>query len=137
MQQPTSINIPGSVTSLGEGAFGGCGALETIDLAVDNAGYLMADGILFDIEQTQIFKAALNLEGEYIVPDSVTKINAGAFSGSKVERIVLPDGVKVIGDSAFENCAFLTEVVIPDTVTTIGAKAFRGTALKTIALPGG
>lgn len=133
----TSINIPGSVTSLGEGAFGGCGALETIDLAVDNAGYLMADGILFDIEQTQIFKAALNLEGEYIVPDSVTKINAGAFSGSKVERVVLPDGVKVIGDSAFENCAFLTEVVIPDTVTSIGAKAFRGTALKTIALPGG
>lgn len=79
----TSINIPGSVTSLGEGAFGGCGALETIDLAVDNAGYLMADGILFDIEQTQIFKAALNLEGEYIVPDSVTKINAAPSRAPK------------------------------------------------------
>ena len=133
----TSINIPGSVTSLGEGVFGGCSVLETIDLAVDNSGYVMIDGILFNIEQTQLIKVPLGFEGEYIVPDTVEKISAGAFAGSKVERVVLPDGMKTIGDSTFADCAFLTEVVIPDTVTSIGAKAFLGTALKTIILPDG
>ena len=38
--------------------------------------------------------------------------------------VVIPDGVKKIGDDAFYDCKSLTSVTIPDSVTSIGEDAF-------------
>ena len=44
--------------------------------------------------------------------------------------------VTAIGDNAFSNCTFITELTIPDTVTSIGDSAFAGcTSLKSVTLP--
>ena len=44
--------------------------------------------------------------------------------------------VTEIGDGAFEDCAFLTDVAIPESVVRLGEGAFRGCAsLKSLALP--
>lgn len=52
---------------------------------------------------------------------SVTKIKSGAFSGfSKIESIVIPDGIVSIGDAVFNQCSALTDVEIPDSVVSIG-----------------
>ena len=38
---------------------------------------------------------------------------------------MIPDTVKIIAESAFENCSEITEIVIPDSVAEVGRYAFR------------
>ena len=52
--------------------------------------------------------------------------------------VVIPAGVKKIGDGAFKGCAALTGVTIPDGVTSIGERAFYGcTELQSAVIPEG
>ena len=59
-----------------------------------------------------------------IVPDGVTMIPDGAFEGCAMTAIVLPKTLTTIGDGAFSGCSFLPEIVLPPTVHTIGFGAF-------------
>ena len=65
------------------------------------------------------------IEAEY-EKAAVTAIGARAFENLAIKSIVIPEGVKVIGDYAFAGCTGLTEIVIPASVTTIGSHAFYG-----------
>ena len=52
--------------------------------------------------------------------------------------VVIPEGVKSIGDSAFEYCKSLTSIVIPESVTSIGDSAFwRCSSLTSVVIPEG
>lgn len=42
------------------------------------------------------------------------------------ENVVIPAGVKAIGEKAFEDCSALTQITIPNGVTEIGEEAFYG-----------
>lgn len=94
------------------------------------------------------------------LPDSVTKIEAGAFNGSGIRQIQMPDSITMLegGDQfsrceklqyvkfsenlteipsgAFSNCSVLNFVTIPNKVTTIGQNAFRAcAALTSVEIP--
>ena len=58
-----------------------------------------------------------------------------AYTGN--DAIVrVPHGVRIIGQEAFRDCPFLTEVKLPRSVTTICERAFLGcTNLKDVKLP--
>ena len=54
---------------------------------------------------------------------------------AKVQKVVIPSSIKVIGDYAFQNATELKEVVMDNTVNVIGNSAFAGCAsLDTITL---
>ena len=60
--------------------------------------------------------------------DGVSEIPAHFLEGSSVGDVVIPRGVKAIGDYAFSKCEIGSGIVeIPDTVETIGEYSFRGT----------
>ncbi len=61
---------------------------------------------------------------QYIDGYPVTAIGSSAFYATFVEKVILPEGLKTIGRSAFGHCTDLVEVCVPDSVTDIGASAF-------------
>jgi hypothetical protein len=58
------------------------------------------------------------------VPDGVTFIGESAFTGSRIQNVILPSSVKGIGRSAFENCHCLSELALDSGLKSIGDRAF-------------
>ena len=81
--------------------------------------------------------------GDIVIPTEingypVTSIGDEAFNFSSIESIVIPEGVKSIGISAFEDCHSLKRVDISSSVTSIGFRAFcECDMLESIKIPDG
>lgn len=43
---------------------------------------------------------------------------------NNITKIIIPDGIKIIGPCAFEGCKKLKSITLPDSVTSIGDRAF-------------
>lgn len=131
---------------------------------------VICDGAFFDCDylDSLIIPNSVSLIGEYafcncglykiIIPDSITCISPGTFSGCTwLHEVIISDNIKSIGNSAFADCESLRtvklpnniktienytfensgieEIVIPNGVTTIGKAAFKGRSLKAITMP--
>ena len=73
-----------------------------------------------------IFEALTENVTRLIIRGNVTKIDENIFyANSSVTNIVLPDTLTEIGDGAFTGAPELKEISIPN-VTSIGANAFKG-----------
>ncbi len=131
-----SITIPNSVTSIGIGAFYGCSSLTSIVVDEENSVYDSREGCNAIIESATItlIQGCMNT----IIPNSVTSIGEGAFSGCDgVTEITIPNSVTSIGRGAFLGCYSLTSITIPHSVTSIGDDAFRGCGgLTSVTIPG-
>ena len=109
----TRINIPENVTSIGSSAFYGCSSLTSITIP-DSVTSIGEDAFYGCSSLTSI-----------TIPDSVTSIGEWAFYlCSSLKSITISNSVTSIGDSAFRGCSSLTSVTIPDSVTSIGDSAF-------------
>ena len=105
----TGINIPDSVTSIGEYAFSGCSSLTSITVSENNSNYDSRNDCNAIIE-TGTNKLILGCSKTNI-PDSVTSIGDGAFSGcSSLTGINIPGSVTSIGWRAFSDCSSLTTI---------------------------
>lgn len=63
--------------------------------------------------------------GKVVIPNSVTSIgNSAFFDCSSLTSVVIPNSVIHIGSYAFYGCSSLTSVTIPNSVTSIGQYAF-------------
>jgi len=131
----TSITIGNGVTSIGNNVFYGCAGLTSITVNSGNKNFYARDNILYSA--TEIIFVSKNISGNITIPDSVTSIGNGAFSGyTGLTSITIPDKVTSIGSSAFSGCTGLTSITIPDKVTSIGSSAFSGcTGLTSITIP--
>lgn len=63
----------------------------------------------------------------YITSEAkLRKIGDSAFSGTCISKVSLPDEITVIGAGAFSGCEYLTNVSIPTDIVEIGDYAFNG-----------
>ncbi len=69
------------------------------------------------------------------IPPTVTRIGSECFKGSTVQRIVLPEHLKIVRYGTFAETKELEEITLPDNLEIIGARAFAGSNLKSIKLP--
>ena len=68
---------------------------------------------------------AYNGKGETCeIPSTVYMIGPGAFSGSDISYITIPDTVTTVGTQAFYECPKLSRVTIEEGVETLGMSAF-------------
>ena len=119
----TSIEIPNSVTSIGDDAFRCCLGLTKIAVSDDNTVYDSRE------ECNAIIETATNtlIAGcqNTVIPSSVTTIGSFAFDNcSGLTSIEIPNSVTSIGRYAFQGCTGLTSITIPNSVTAIGDYAF-------------
>lgn len=122
----TSVDIPSSITSLGDGTFSYCGSLET----VTNIANITAIPYMAFYKYTKLTSAA--------IPPTVTFIGTNAFRYcNAMTDLIVPNGVAIINDSAFADCISLTSVTLPSSLDEIG-NAFSGCSnLLSISVAGG
>lgn len=122
-----TVTIPDSVTDIGADVFAGCRYLKEIAVSAGNRSFCSADGVLFSRDMTRLRACPAAKEGSYAVPDGVTVIEEGAFTNcAGLTAVTFPDSLTGIRGTAFYDCRGLTEVVIPEGVMTIGERAFFG-----------
>ena len=84
-------------------------------------------------------KGQSDKNGVFVVPDGITEIGEGAFSGdTEIKEVVLHDGIVKIGEGAFYSAISLEKVTFGKGLKTIGGGAFQYCeSLKTLELPEG
>ena len=134
----TKIYIPENVETIGAYAFASCNNLKEISVPLQ----LCKE----DVPGNAIQSTFSSLNGELDVETVIVrndkgeknvKLGSHCMDGfNKLKKVVLPEGITEIGESAFSNCEALEEINIPEGVTTIGDSAFSWVgALKNVRLP--
>ena len=151
-------DIPGSLKFLGECAFSGSD-IQTMVIpegicGVDEyGGYScgLSSRALAGMREAELVVLPTRIRGlpygllsgctnlkHITIPDSVTEIGSGAFRNSGLIGIDIPEGVEIIGGSAFAECKALEKVNFEGGTQIIADYAFGNcNSLKTISLPEG
>ena len=111
----TSIEIPNSVTSIGDAAFWGCTGLVSVTLS--NSLTLISHSLFAHCDRLRSIE----------IPNSVESIVDGAFYDCiMLTSAIIGNSVTSIGENVFERCQSLQSVIIGKSVTSIGQTAFLG-----------
>ncbi|MDD2797755.1 MAG: leucine-rich repeat domain-containing protein [Bacteroidales bacterium] len=122
-----TIYLPASLTTIGDYAFYGCSNLSAFDVNSSNKVYSSIDGVLLNQVQDSLFICPVGKSGIYKIPESIKAIDYSAFDQCiGLTSIVFPSELTSIGSSAFYYCTGLTELTLPKSTTTIGSGAFYG-----------
>ena len=153
---PASVLLPETLTKIGKWTF----ALNPSLIYEANMTNIILPEGLIEIGQTAFQNAKLV---EVSIPDSVTTMGAGAFTGNenltsvklsknvidipsgafnagtsenmRLETLVIPEGVKTIGANAFTG-THIESLTLPDTLVSIGNNAFMNHQLMEVEIPG-
>ena len=155
------VQIPETVTEIGQKAFKDAGSVENVTFAVNTE-----TGKVKGVEKIGIsaFDGCSSLQ-ELVLPETVTEVLQGAFANegalvkadmsraaslkkwekesfkgdTALAEVVLPTagGITAIPDGAFAGCTSLTgeNLKIPKNIVTITANAFKESGLKKLYIP--
>lgn len=119
-----SVKNPEGLLSFGHNAFFRCHALESINIpSTVTALY----GNFYECSSLKKIE----------IPGSIEALPMALFYYcTSLEEVVIGNGVKVIGQQAFEACRSLKKINLPESIEKIDASAFwKCSALETIVLP--
>lgn len=155
------VQIPETVTEIGQKAFKDAGSVENVTFAVntetgkvkgvEKIGISAFDGcsslreLVLPETVTEVLQGAFANEGALIKADmsraaSLKKWDKESFKGdTALAEVILPTagGITAIPDGAFAGCTSLTgeNLKIPKNIVTITANAFKESGLKKLYIP--
>lgn len=132
----TEIPDLSQVTSIGDRAFYGCSALETVDLhSVTTMGYAAFQGCKalsgeIDLSNLEVIPGHAfcydpNITSVVTCP-TLRSIGDWAFIWAGISTISLPETLNSIGTYTFYKASLSGTVALPDSLTQLGASAFSG-----------
>lgn len=91
----TTVTIPAKVTTIEEDVFGECFKLTTINVDASNTTYTSVEGVLFNKAKTYLLCYPSGKETEnYTIPSTVTKIYDDSFVGAQfLKSVTIPQSV--------------------------------------------
>ena len=91
--------------------------------SIVNPGYKEIDGIVYTNNEEKL--VACSMEKEHVViPDGVKTIGSSAFANCMIKSVIIPDSVTEIRGEAFKQCQNLESVIFGKNVKIIGRRAF-------------
>jgi len=119
----STIQLPESVSTIGEGAFSDCSNLTSFDFP---SGITALNNYLFN--------NCSNLSS-IVIPQGIERIGHAAFNYCyALSSVVLPQGLKEVGSYAFNACSF-TSIDLPESLEQIEYGAFANSQLTTVTIP--
>ena len=128
----TSVTIPNSVTTIEADAFKDCFSLTSITIpnsrmSINSYAFLNVSSI------TSVILTGTSVES-FCQGTTNGKLNSLGIqcerciyiNGKEVTKLVIPNNVTSIANSAFRNCSSLTSISIGDSIASIGSYAFSG-----------
>ena len=123
----TKITIGKSLQEFDYRVIQGCTHLTEVEVDADNPNFIGQGGMLLSKDMKTLLRCLSTQVERVVIPDSVTTIGEGAFSGCvKLTSLTIPESVNAIGNGAFSGCVSLTSLTIPENVSSIGSGAFYG-----------
>lgn len=146
-----TLNIPASVTSIGESSFAGA-TIKSLtfnssngQLTIENNAFNKAKitgGLSIPKNIKAIGNNAFNATGinslTFEQGATITTIGSGAFQGNKLATLTLPNSLTTIGSKAFSNNSKLKDIILPtnNEYNTISEELFSGnTSLTSLTIP--
>ena len=158
-----TVSIPDSIESIGDLAFMDCPALtgiaipdgltdlganpffllspEYLQISPNHPYYEIRDGMLIRKEDGCLISGAYARDGEtsVVIPEGIRRIGDYAFfCRSNITGVTFPDSLTEIGNNAFSYCSGLSSLPFPNSLVSIGDYAFmscRGLDGQTVVIP--
>ena len=112
-----SLDIPNTVTTLGEDSFRTCSSLTSLTLP---------ENVILDSISGGVFHGCSSMSGSLTIPNNIKSLGVGAFGGGcGFTSLTLSNTLESIGGYCFSGATqFSGALTIPDSVLTIGEGAF-------------
>lgn len=139
-----ALFVPSTVAEMGSPLAAGtglvyAGAEATFGVAAGSPHFSLGEaGGLYrsDAEGLHLVRMMDPVAASYEVRPSTVSIDAEAFAGhGRLERVTLPEGLRVIGAGAFRDCRRLERVTLPESIERIEAEAFLDSGLVELSIP--
>jgi len=143
------VSFPDSITYIAGNPFNSSAAenIESILISPNHPYLAIIDGslfskpdkrMLFHLNPNDYRTFGKNRKVAYSVPDGIEIIGESAFEYDDITKIVLPNTVKQIDKNAFHYCRFLTSAILSSSLQVIDMYAFEECdKLSEIVLPDG
>ena len=116
------IILPETLETIGYNPFVGCQDIEFIS---ESENFVVENNLLLSKDKSKLICCPAKFAiGEIHIPDSVTNLERGAFSGCSEMTSINLHNISIIGKSCFTNCNSLKTVYCSDLVAYIGEWAF-------------
>ncbi|MBQ8295127.1 MAG: leucine-rich repeat protein, partial [Clostridia bacterium] len=124
-----TITLPARLTTISIDMFSGCNALANIHVEEGSKDYSSKGGVLCTVDGRTLLMCPTARAGSYTIPQGVTVIGESAFVGcNRLTEVIIPLWVTEVGNHAFEGCKELGRVVFQGgglAPQTVGNYAFN------------